>query len=166
MFFQRPVPAARILMVCMGNICRSPMAQTVAVHMARQMGPGLTVQVDSAGTHAGRGGAPIDPRARAVLAARGYPALKLRARQVVDKDFDRHDMILAMDQANMSDLRQFCPGEHTHKLRLLLEFAPQHAQGVEIPDPYFGSAKGFEHVLDLCEAGVQGLLAYVRTLPR
>jgi protein-tyrosine phosphatase len=165
MFFSRSTPSTRILMVCMGNICRSPMAQTVAVHLASQMLPGLTVQVDSAGTHAGGGGAPIDPRARAALTQRGYPALKVRARQIADKDFARHDMILAMDQSNMSELRQLCPGEHVHKLRLLLEFAPG-AHGIEVPDPYYGSAKGFERVLDLCEAGVRGLFDYMRTIPR
>jgi protein-tyrosine phosphatase len=158
-------PATRVLMVCMGNICRSPMAQCVALHLASQAGPGMQVRVDSAGTHAGRGGTPIDPRARAVLTMRGYPVVKGRARQVTDKDFDRFDMVLAMDQSNMNDLRQLCPGEHSHKLRLLLEFAP--ALGVmEIPDPYYGSAQGFEKVLDLCEAGVQGLLDYIRTIPR
>ena len=165
MFFSRSTPSTRILMVCMGNICRSPMAQTVAEHLSSQMLPGLTVQVDSAGTHAGRGGTPMDPRARTALMQRGYPALKVRARQIADKDFARHDMILAMDQSNMSELRQLCPGEHVHKLRLLLEFAPG-AQGIEIPDPYYGSAKGFEHVLDLCEAGVRGLFDYMRTMPR
>ena len=165
MFFSRSAPSTRILMVCMGNICRSPMAQTVATQMASQMKPALAIQVDSAGTQAGRGGAPIDPRARTALTQRGYPALKLRARQIADKDFDKNDMILAMDQSNMSELRQLCPGEHIHKLRLLLEFAPC-AGGIEIPDPYYGSAKGFEHVLDLCEAGVRGLLDYIRTMPR
>jgi protein-tyrosine phosphatase len=165
MFFSRSAPSTRILMVCMGNICRSPMAQTVAVHLAKQMDSGMAVVVDSAGTHAGRGGAPIDPRARTALTERGYPPLKLRARQVADKDFVKNDMILAMDQSNMIELRQLCPGEHTHKLRLLMEFAPG-SQGVEIPDPYYGPAKGFEHVLDMCEAGVRGLFDYIRTIPR
>ena len=165
MLFGRTAPSTRILMVCMGNICRSPMAQTVAAHLASQGLAGGSVQVDSAGTHAGRGGAPMDPRARTVLTQRGYPAGKGRARQVTDKDFEKFDMIMAMDQSNMSELRQMCPGEHTHKLRLLLEFAPT-AGTVEIPDPYYGSVQGFERVLDLCELGVRGLLDYVRTIPR
>jgi protein-tyrosine phosphatase len=152
-------------MVCMGNICRSPMAECVANHLASRSGQAAPVQVDSAGTRAGRGGPPIDPRAKTALTRRGYPVVKKNARQVMDKDFDRFDMVLAMDQSNMIDLRQLCPGEHTHKLRFLLEFAP--ALGViEIPDPYYGSAQGFDKVLDLCEAGVRGLLEYVGTIPR
>ncbi len=153
-------------MVCMGNICRSPMAQTVAVHLSKQLDTGVAVQVDSAGTHAGQGGAPIDPRARTVLTQRGYPPLaSCRARQIADRDFDKFDMILAMDQANMTELRQLCPVEHNHKLRLLMEFAPG-SHGLEIPDPYYGPPKGFELVLDMCEAGVRGLFDYVRTIPR
>ena len=149
-------------MVCMGNVCRSPMAQCVALHLAVQSGLAETLQVDSAGTHAGRGGAPIDPRARTLLTQRGYPVGKGRARQVSDKDFERFDMVLAMDQSNMNDLRQLCPGEHSHKLRLLLEFAPA-AGTLEIPDPYYGSVAGFERVLGLCEAGARGLLAQIKT---
>lgn len=152
-------------MVCMGNVCRSPMAQFVAVHLARQAGLGDAIQVDSAGTHAGRGGAPIDPRAKTALVQRGYPVGKGRARQVADKDFERFDMVLAMDHSNMNELRQLCPGEHSHKLRLLMEFAPA-VGALEIPDPYYGSVQGFEKVLDLCEAGVRGLLDYVKTIPR
>jgi len=165
MFFSRSAPSTRILMVCLGNICRSPMAQTVATHLASQGLAGTTVQVDSAGTHAVGGGAPMDPRARTVLTQRGYPAGKGRARQVIDKDFGKFDMIMAMDQSTMTELRQICPGEHTHKLRLLMEFAPATGT-LEIPDPYYGSVQGFERVLDLCEAGVRGLLDYIRTIPR
>jgi protein-tyrosine phosphatase len=79
MFFSRSAPSTRILMVCMGNICRSPMAQTVATHLASQMKPALSVQVDSAGTRAGRGSAPIDPRARAALMQRAFWLLLPRA---------------------------------------------------------------------------------------
>ena len=141
------------------------MAQWVALHLASQAGVGKDIQVDSAGTHASGGGAPMDPRAKTVLTQRGYPVGKGRARQIGDKDFDKFDMILAMDQSNMGDLRQLCPGEHTHKLRLLLEFAP--ATGVmEIPDPYYGSIQGFEKVLDLCEASVRGLVQHLKAMPR
>ena len=152
-------------MVCMGNVCRSPIAQFVTAHLATQAGMATTIQVDSAGTHAGRGGEPIDPRARTLLTQRGYPVGKGRARQVTDKDFERFDMVLAMDQANMNQLRQLCPREHSHKLRLLLEFAPATGT-LEIPDPYYGSIQGFEKVLDLCEEGVRGLLDYVQTIAR
>ena len=147
----------KLLMVCMGNICRSPMAQMVTQHLAQQSGLGRSVQVDSAGTHAGRTSAPPDPRARAALSKRGYVIGKGRARQVTEQDFERYDLILSMDQANLNDLRRQCPTEHSHKLRLLLEFAPG-LDTSEIPDPYYGNAQGFERVLDLCEAGARGLL--------
>ena len=164
MMFFSPKPSTRILMVCMGNVCRSPMAQWITLHLASQAGLAKEIQVDSAGTHAGGGGQPIDPRAKTVLTQRGYPVGKGRARQIGDKDFDRFDMILAMDHANMTELRQLCPGEHTHKLRLLMEFAP--AAGVlEVPDPYYGSVAGFERVLGLCEAGARGLLGQLKTAP-
>ena len=148
----------KLLMVCMGNICRSPMAQAVTQHLAQRGGHGHSVQVDSAGTHAGRTSAPPDPRARAALSNRGYVIGKGRARQVTEQDFERYDLILSMDQANLNDLRRLCPTRHSHKLRLLLEFAPGMDTS-EIPDPYYGNAQGFERVLDLCEAAARGLLA-------
>ena len=151
----------KLLMVCMGNICRSPMAQIVTLHLAAQAGLRSALAVDSAGTHAGRIGEPADPRAKAALTKRGYAAGKGRSRQVTDQDFERFDLVLAMDQANLNDLRRLCPGEHTHKLRLFLEFAP--ATGLtEVPDPYYGAAQGFERVLDLCEAGARGLLSHLQ----
>lgn len=153
-------------MVCMGNVCRSPMAQQVTVALAHKAGLGSDViSVDSAGTRVGGGGAPIDPRARALLSQNGYPVGRGRARQIVDKDFAACAMVLAMDQSNMNDLRRLCPGEHVHKLRLLMEFAPG-AGALDIPDPYYGSVQGFERVLALCEAGARGLVEHLKTLPR
>ena len=154
----------KILMVCMGNICRSPMAQIVTLHLARQAGL-REIEVESAGTHAVRGREPPDPRAKTVLSARGYTAGKTRSRQITDQDFIRYDLILAMDQANLNDLRRLCPNEQTHKLRLFMEFAVGHAAR-DVPDPYYGGVQGFEHVLDLCEAGARGLLANHQTEPR
>jgi len=158
MLFRRSPPTTRFLMVCMGNICRSPMAQAITLHLADKAGLGRTLRVDSAGTHAVGGSQPMDPRARTVLAARGYAVGRSRSRQVGEHDFTQHDLILAMDQENLNELRRICPGEQAHKLRLFLEFA----QGVDlrdIPDPYYGSLQGFERVLDLCEAGARGLVA-------
>jgi protein-tyrosine phosphatase len=147
----------KLLMVCMGNICRSPMAQVVALRMAERAGSACDLFIDSAGTHAGSSRQTADPRAQSALAARGYPACVGRARQVMERDFDRHDLILAMDETNLSDLQRVCPAEHQHKLHLFLEFA-QCAGGHEIPDPYYGNTEGFERVLELCEAGARGLL--------
>lgn len=147
----------KLLMVCMGNVCRSPMAQVVALRMAEQAGLARDILVDSAGTHAGSSRETADSRAQAALAARGYPACTSRARRIMESDFDRNDLILAMDQANLDALRRQCTAENQHKLHLFLEFA-QCVGGGEIPDPYYGNAEGFEHVLDLCEAGARGLV--------
>jgi protein-tyrosine phosphatase len=154
----------KFLMVCMGNVCRSPMAQIVTLHLAQQTGV-RGIQVDSAGTHASRGKEPPDPRAKAVLSARGFPIGKSRSRQRVAQDFERYDLILAMDQANLNDLRRSCPNEHAHKLRLFLEFA-EGLDVREVPDPYYSNSQAFEHVLDLCEAGARGLVALHLTTPR
>ena len=164
MDFLNPPPMTKLLLVCMGNICRSPMAQVVTLRMAEQAGLARNIQVDSAGTHAGRGSELPDPRAKAVLSGRGYAIGKGRAHQVIERDFSRYDLILAMDQANLSELRRLCPAEHTHKLGLFLEFA----QGVDVwdvPDPYYGSVEGFERVLDLCEAGARGLIDRLQNSP-
>jgi len=149
----------KILMVCMGNVCRSPMAQAVASHMATQAGLARQIQIDSAGTRAVRGNQAADPRAKAVLLARGYVIGKGKSRQVVERDFERYDLILSMDQSNLNDLRRLCPGEHAHKLRLFLEFAGA-VDTREVPDPYYGNVQGFERVLDLCETGARGLVTY------
>jgi protein-tyrosine phosphatase len=154
----------KILMVCMGNICRSPMAQAVTLHLVKQSGLARQIQIDSAGTHAARGGQAADPRAKAALSTRGYPVGKNKSRLVDEQDFMRYDLILAMDQANLNDLRRICPNESTHKLRLFLEFAGD-VDTRDIPDPYYGNVQGFERVLDLCETGARGLVSYCQTVP-
>jgi protein-tyrosine phosphatase len=158
-----PPPMTKLLLVCMGNRCRSPMAQIVTLHLAQRAGLADTMQVDSAGTHAGHHTGPPDPRAKTALSGRGYAIVK--SRQVIEQDFGRYDLILAMDQANLNDLRRMCPANHTHKLRLFLEFA--HGMKVrDVPDPYYGSVEGFERVLDLCEAGARGLVERYQTALR
>ena len=156
-----------ILMVCTANICRSPMAQMVGTHLAQQAGMSKQVRFDSAGTQAGRLSDPADPRTKTALAKRAYPVGKTRSRRVMVDDFVRFDLILAMDQSNLNDMRDICPPEYAHKLRLFLEFAPN--LGIhEIPDPYYGGPQGFDRVLELCEAAATGLLDHVRsgtTLP-
>ena len=147
----------KILMVCMANICRSPMARAVAEHMAAQAGLAKRLEFDAAGTHAQNGGARPDARGQAALATRRIKSPHARSRRVTDKDFERFDLILAMDESNLAALQRQCPPAHQHKLRLLMSYAPE--LGVkEVPDPYFGNPAGFERVLDLCEAGVRGLL--------
>jgi protein-tyrosine phosphatase len=157
----------RVLVVCMGNICRSPMAHSVLCAIAQERGLGARVEVDSAGTHAGTAGLPTDPRALASLARGGYdtppgghPAARRRARRVVAADFERHDLLLAMDADNLAALHAHCPPPLRYKLRLWLDFAPGHA-GHEVPDPYYGDAPGFDHVLALCEAGARGVMDFI-----
>jgi protein-tyrosine phosphatase len=154
----------KILIVCMGNICRSPMAHIVTSHFAEQARLARTLKIDSAGTHAAHHGEPPDPRAKACLSGRGYTVGRSRSRPVSENDFSTHDLILAMDHANLRDLRRLCPLEHQPKLRLFLSFAPV-VNEQEVPDPYYGSAQGFERVLDLCEAGAHGLIRYLQNSP-
>jgi protein-tyrosine phosphatase len=148
----------RILTVCMGNICRSPLAASVLLAQLKQRGLSDQMEVDSAGTYAGHQGEKADPRAVAVASAKGYVQIRReRARRVNAQDFARFDLLLAMDRDNLAHLQQQCPPEHAHKLHLFLAFAGQGA-GAEVPDPYYGNATGFEHVLALCEAGAAGVL--------
>lgn len=146
-----------VLLVCMANICRSPMALAVARQRVVEMGLSKALHFDSAGTHARYAGERPDPRAVSVLSSGHYTLNKTRSRQVTTQDFERFDLIVAMDESNLAALRRMCPALHRGKLRLLLEFAP--ALGMrDVPDPYYGNLAGFEHVLALCEAGVQGLI--------
>jgi protein-tyrosine phosphatase len=150
-------------MVCMGNICRSPMAEAVAQHIAKEAAMAErsavigALEFSSAGTHTRPSGEKPDPRAVAALTRRGYPSAHLRSRRITEQDFQRYDLILAMDNANLEALKRRCPPAHVTKLRLFLEFA-EGMKDLEIPDPYYGNADGFERVLDLCEAGVHGLI--------
>jgi protein-tyrosine phosphatase len=148
----------RILVVCMGNICRSPLAASVLQSQLEQSGLANRIAVDSAGTHAGHLGEKADPRAVAVASAQGYQQIhRERARRVNAEDFAMFDLLLAMDGDNLGNLHQQCPPEHAHKLHLFLEFAGE-GEGAAVPDPYYGNAAGFERVMVLCEAGARGVL--------
>ena len=151
----------KILFVCMGNICRSPTAEGVFRAHARRHAPGLDLEIDSAGTHAYHVGEPPDPRTISAAARRGIDLAGLRARQVSDDDFERFDLIVAMDRLNHATLLDRSPPEHRERIRTLLEFAGKTAPA-DVPDPYYGGAKGFDDVLDLVESAVEGLLAEVR----
>jgi len=151
----------RILFVCLGNICRSPTAEGVLRTLAAREAPELAIEVDSAGTAAYHVDEPPDPRARQAAARRGYDLTALRARIVAPGDFERFDLIVAMDRENLRELRQRAPAGAHERLRLFLEFAPQ-AGPEDVPDPYYGGPNGFEEVLDLVEAATRGLLAHLR----
>jgi protein-tyrosine phosphatase len=151
----------RILMVCLGNICRSPLAQGVLEQRLRKAGLFHRVKVDSAGTQGYHLGEFPDPRAVEAAARRGYDISGQRARRVRDGDFQSFDYILAMDQDNLQQLMARCPGAEVSRIRLLMDFAPG-AAGQEIPDPYYGGEDGFERALDLIEAAVDGLVLEVK----
>jgi protein-tyrosine phosphatase len=147
----------RILLVCLGNICRSPTAEGVVSAIAAREFPGLPLYVDSAGTANYHVGEPPDRRTIAAGRRRGYELASLRARQVCAEDLVGFDYVLAMDRANLAELDRFSGEVSRAKVGLFLQFAPE--AGVdEVPDPYFGGTEGFERVLDLCEAGARGLL--------
>ena len=148
----------RILMVCLGNICRSPTAEGVFRHLLTQEAPELQVEVDSAGTAGYHIGKPPDSRSRRAAMSRGVDLSELRARQVVPHDFACFDLILAMDRDNLGALEAMRPEGSRARVRLFLEYAPELGR-LEVPDPYYGDASGFEEVLDLSTAASRGLIA-------
>jgi protein-tyrosine phosphatase len=151
----------RVLMVCMGNICRSPTAEGVLRERLRAAGLGQHVQVDSAGTHGYHVGDPPDPRSQRHAKRRGYELAPLRARSVCDLDFEQFDLILAMDDANLQWLRAECPKAQHHRLGKLVAYARAAHDGA-VPDPYYGEAADFERVLDLVEDACEGLVEHLR----
>lgn len=154
----------RILFVCMGNICRSPTAEAVMAHLVEAAGLEAEVAVASAGTGGWHVGNPPDERATAAASERGF-AMRSVARQVGAADFDRFDLLVAMDRDNVRNLERLAPdAEAAAKVRLLREFDPASAGApdLDVPDPYYGDGDGFEHVLDLVEAACAGLLDELR----
>ena len=154
----------RLLFVCLGNICRSPTAEGAMRALVREAGLKGEIELDSAGTGGWHVGSPPDPRAVAAASARGI-ALDGSARTVGRDDFDDFDLLLAMDRANMRELRQLAPDEQARaKVRLLREFDPSFTsgEGLDVPDPYYGAAGGFDEVLELVQAACGGLLEQIR----
>ncbi len=151
----------RVLFVCMGNICRSPMGQGVFERFVEQAGLQERIAVDSAGTHAYHVGEPPDERAQQAAAARGYTLHEQRARQVTVEDLRSADYVLAMDRDNLAVLQELCPPELQGRIRLVTEFSELYP-GRDVPDPYYGGTRGFERVLDMIEDAAQGLLQAIR----
>ena len=150
----------RILFVCMGNICRSPSAEGVFRRTLQQRAPGLSIEIESAGTHGYHIGEPPDRRAIAAASRRGIDLSGQRARQVVAEDFSAFDLIVAMDEQNAMELRARASAAQAARIRLMMDFAPSAGRR-SVPDPYYGGLQGFEEVLDLLEEAAEGLLREV-----
>ena len=147
-----------VLFVCLGNICRSPTAEGVLRTLAAREAPELELEIDSAGTADYHIGAPPDPRSQRAALKRGVDIGGLRARQVSEADFERFDLILAMDGQNLRELQGLKPQGARAQLKLFLDFAPQLPLR-DVPDPYYCDTAAFEEVLDLTTAASRGLLA-------
>uniref|UniRef100_A0AAU2K1N4 protein-tyrosine-phosphatase n=1 Tax=Streptomyces sp. NBC_00049 TaxID=2903617 RepID=A0AAU2K1N4_9ACTN len=153
----------RVCFVCTGNICRSPMAESVFRARVAQAGLDALVEVDSAGTGGWHEGNGADPRTVSVLEAAGYEQ-DHRARQFRSSWFARLDLVIALDAGHLRDLRALAPSpEDAAKVRLLRSYDPSAtAAETDVPDPYYGSLDGFEECLALVEAASPGLLDAVR----
>jgi protein-tyrosine phosphatase len=151
-----------VLFVCMGNICRSPMAEGIFRREIARAGLQDRVAIDSAGTHSYHIGEPPDMRAQGAISRRGVDISALRGRQVADADFDRFDYILAMDEGNLGILRRLAPEHAQEKINLLLSFSGKYPNQ-EVPDPYYGGTRGFDENLDMIEDAVEGLIRHIRS---
>lgn len=153
----------RICFVCLGNICRSPTAEGVFRKLAVDAQLDATLTIDSAGTGAWHVGELPDRRSRSAATKRGYD-LTHRARKFTTDDFDRFDLVLAMDRDNYDSLQRLARSRtHVPMIRLLRSFDPSAPRDAEVPDPYSGEDDGFEDVLDICERACRGLLDHVRS---
>ena len=166
----------RIALVCLGNICRSPMAHVVLAAAVDEAGLAGRVEVTSSGTGDWHVGQPMDRRAAAVLTTSGYDASRHRARQFDASWLDDHDLVLAMDESNLKDVAHSAveevaqqpsrnpePQPLNARVRLFREFDPVDPGG-EVPDPYYGGDSGFEEVLEMVERTAAAIVAHLRTL--
>jgi len=151
----------RVCFVCLGNICRSPTAEGIFLHLIREAGIADQFFVASAGTSGWHVGEIADARSRREASRRGFE-LESRSDRFVSRDFDRFDQVVAMDAENLSDLRKMCrePGDRD-KLSLLRDHEPD-GPGGDVPDPYYGEGDGFREVFDICEAACRGFLEGLR----
>ncbi|MEV0480585.1 low molecular weight protein-tyrosine-phosphatase [Streptomyces sp. NPDC050508] len=152
----------RVSFVCTGNICRSPMAESVFRARVEEAGLGGLVEVDSAGTDGWHEGDGADPRTVAVLEEHGYGTDHV-ARRFQASWFSRLDLVIALDSGHRKALRRLAPTEEdTQKVHLLRSYDPEVADDLDVPDPYYGGLDGFKECLEMVEAASTGLLAAVR----
>jgi protein-tyrosine phosphatase len=151
----------RVLLVCMGNICRSPTAEGVLRKHIQMNRLGDKVEVDSAGTHGYHVGEAPDARTQRAASVRGYNLSQLRARKVAPQDLDYFDLILAMDRTNLDNLKRIATIEQQKRIKLFMDYA-RNFDDDEVPDPYYGLGHGFDLVLDMVEDAAQGLIEEIR----
>jgi protein-tyrosine phosphatase len=150
----------RVLFVCSGNICRSPLAEAIFRSLVREAGLESKFLIDSAGTHGYHEGDQADPRTRRVGRRHGLEVDSL-AREVVDEDFDRFDLIIAMDRGHRRDLMDRGGSGRTAAIRLMREFDPL-ARDQDVADPYYGGEEGFEAMYSILVPACRGLLDSLR----
>ena len=151
----------KILFVCLGNICRSPSAEGIMRALVEKAGISENIEIDSAGLIGYHAGSLPDSRMRAHATKRGYQ-LESRSRPVTTDDFDNFDMIIGMDDQNIQGLRALAPSPEAEKKICRMTDFCRNIQIDHVPDPYYGGASGFEHVLDILEDACQGLLDELR----
>lgn len=150
-----------VLFVCTGNICRSPTAEGVFRHMVAKAGLTKEITVDSAGTQSFHIGEAPDERSIQAAQARGYDMSGQAARRVQERDFQKFDLVLAMDREHLHHLNAMAPGDTYERVKLFLSYASKTSVQ-EVPDPYYGGEAGFEKVLDLIEDGGRGLIEAIQ----
>jgi protein-tyrosine phosphatase len=151
----------RVLLVCMGNICRSPTAEGVFRYFIKINNLGDVVEVDSAGTHGYHVGEAPDSRTQRAASARGYNLSQLRARKVARQDLDYFDLVLAMDKSNLDNLRRMATPEQQARIGLFMDYS-KNFDDDEVPDPYYGLGHGFDLVLDMVEDASLGLVDEIK----
>lgn len=151
----------RVLLVCMGNICRSPTAEGVLRTYIKNNNLGDCFEVDSAGTHGYHVGEAPDSRTQRAASIRGYNLSQLRARKVARQDLDYFDLILAMDKSNLDNLNRMATPEQQERIKLFMDYA-KNFDDDEVPDPYYGLGHGFDLVLDMVEDASQGLIDEIK----
>lgn len=153
-------PPFRVLFVCSGNICRSPLAEAMFKALAREAGVASRFEIDSAGTHGFHEGDPADPRTRRVGRKHGLDVDSI-SRPVTDADFDEFDLIIAMDRGHRRELQSRSGPGRKAAIRLMREFDPA-ARDQDVPDPYYGGEAGFDSMYAILDPACRGLLQSLR----
>jgi protein-tyrosine-phosphatase len=156
--------AVRVLFVCTGNICRSPLAEALFAHLVREQRLEDRFVADSAGLDSWHVGEPADPRTCRIGETYGIPVPSI-ARHFEPSDFERFDIILAMDRGHLRSLLARAPARHKHKVRLMRDFDEPHNHGRDVPDPYYGGPAGFESMYRMLAVSCRNLLESLKETP-